>query len=428
MSLVRNYDSLANKPCIDSGHVTNIYSENATVTLNSKVRNPSVSTKDREQYKYGPSLESGNESSQDHLEESDADSTSSIEVLNGARPVCEEDCKKTRTREAEPVEHVPRRIRDWESKLREKDELLCEKEKRLREWEEQLHREDKAIQTKIQDQNKEIWKLRESRKNLKKFSDELFDEDDQLHDLRKLLAEKESHIEILRQKVQMQDVQIRQVVQFSKAVQQEALAREESAALLVTRLRIDRDDIRKERENVRKGETERECYLTKKESWAQNILDDAKSNLAWIGRLLAFPEALNEPIRADQPHARSVGLGPPSDSGRGSCTSALQLASRFASGGPRSSSEYTTLEPPFGLPGDRFMGREIRSDSGYETHSQASDLPKTRSSSSYLKDPLPQSPDIPPKAPTPPPSRHRPPERLNHKDKKQQLRHPEKPP
>jgi len=349
-------------------------------------------------------LESGNESSQDHLEESDADSTSSIEVLNGTRPVCEEDCNKTRPREAEPVEHVPRRIRDWESELHEKDELLCEKEKRLSEkekrlseWEERLHRKDKATQTQIQDQNKEIWKLRESRKNLKKFSDVLFDEDDQhmqnLHDLRKLLAEKESHIAILRQEIQMQELQIRQ----------EASARMESATLLVARLRTDRDDIRKERKNVRKGETEHECYLAKKESWAQKNLDDAKSNLAWIGRLLVFPEAQNERIRADQPHTGSVSRGPPSD-------------------------YYATLGPPSRLPGDRFMGREIRSDSGYETHSQASDLPKARSSSSYLEDPPPQSPDIPPKAPTPPPSRHRPLERLIHKDKKQQLRHTDKPP
>jgi hypothetical protein len=423
---VRNHDNLANKPCIDSGQVTNlIYSEH--VTFNSKVRNPSVSTKNREQYEYGPSLESGNESSQDHLEESDADSTSSIEALNGTRPVCGEDCNKTRLHEAEPVEHVPRRIRDWETELREKEELLCEKEKRLRKWEEQLHREDKATQNQIQAQNKQIRKLRESRINtLRKVSDVLFDEDNQhsqdRQNLEKLLAEKESHIEILHQKVQTQAAQIKQEVQFSKAVQQEALAQKENAAALVARLRTERDDIRKERKNVRKGEIERERYLAKKESWAQKNLDDAKSNLAWIGRLLAFPEAENEPIRADQPHTGSVSRGPPSDPGRGSRSSASQLA------GPRSSSDYATLRPPSGLPGDQFMGREIRSDSGYETHSQASDLPKTRSSSSYLEDPPPQSPDIPPKAPTPPPSRHRPPERLNHKDKKQQLRHADKPP
>jgi hypothetical protein len=421
MFLVRNCDNLANKPCIDSGHVTNIYSENATVTLNSKVRNPSVSTKDREQYKYGPSLGSGNESSQDHPEESDADSTSSIEVLNGTRPVCEEDCNKTRPREAEPVEHVPRRIRDRESELREKDELLCEKEKRLREWEERLreweerlreweerlHRKDKATQTQIQDQIKEIWKLRESRKNLKKFSDVLFDEDEDLYDQRKLLPEKESHIATLRQEIQMQELQIRQ----------EASAQMESTTLLVARLRADRDDIRKKRENVRNGETEHERYLAKKESWAQKNLDNAKSNLAWIGRLRVFPEAQNERIRADQTHTGSVSRGPPSDSGRGSRSSASQRGS-----------DYTTLRPPSRLPSDRFIGRDIRSDSGYETHSQVSDLPKARSSSSYLEDPPPQSPDIPPKVPTPPPSHHRPPERLNHKDKKQQLRYVDKPP
>jgi hypothetical protein len=323
-------------------------------------------------------------------------------------------------------------------------------EKRLCEKEEQLHQQDKTIQdqkTLIQDQAEEIEELGNLESHLKKYSDgkykKVVQHKQKLEDQEKRLVEQESYIKKLEQEAQI-----------SRAVQQKALTRRQSAYLLGGRLLEDIEEIKEKRRKARKAELEaarlvadennsrevrdkakvkektereRERHLAKKESLAQKDLDDADSRLAWIDGLLAYPEAQNQPIVADRSHTRSASRGPQLDSGYGTHNPASRLSARFGSHGPQSDSDYGTPSSASQLSA-RFGIRGPQSDSGYGSLSPASEISQDRSSSSYPNDPQLPSSDVPPEVPMPPSALQRPPERLNHKDKKHHLRHPGKPP